>query len=107
MVKPQFDLPGDAEERPLPELRFLKALVTVLAGTMIVGLIAIIALLVIRLGGTPSSMVPNLPATITLPEGSKATAITYGQGFILVVTDKAHVLMFDEDGRMRGQMLMR
>lgn len=106
MAKPQFDLPGDAEDQPLPELRFLKALVTVLAGTMIVGLIAIIGLLVIRLGGSSTPMVPNMPATITLPEGAKATAVTYGQGFVLVVTDQATVMMFDSDGRLRGQMLM-
>lgn len=75
-------------------LRFLRILVTVLAGTMIAGLLTIIALIVIRF---PAAMEPRpvLPDTIALPEGARAEAVTMGRGWIGVVTDDGHFLIFD------------
>lgn len=86
--------PGsDAAELP-PDLRFLKILVTVLTGTMIVGLITIIGLIVTRL---PHSVTdpPALPAKITLPAGAKPTAVTFGAGWVAVVTTTNEILIFD------------
>ena len=77
-----------------PDLRFLKRLVTVLAGTMIAGLITIIALLVIRF---PQAIGPRpaLPETIVLPEGATAEAVTMGRGWVAVVTEEDEILIFD------------
>lgn len=84
---------GESADRP-PELRFLKLLVSVLAGTMILGLITIIALIVIRF---PAAMAPRpaLPKTVTLPEGTRAEAVTMGRGWIAVVTDADEILILD------------
>lgn len=82
-------------DTPLPpEFRFLKRLVTVLAGTMILGLITIITLIVIRF---PAAMAPRpaLPTAITLPEGMRAEAVTLGRGWIAVVTDTQEILILD------------
>ncbi len=86
--------PAPDGEPPLPNLRFLKALVTILAGTMIVGLITIIALLVIRFP-KPSDTAPALPMSLALPEGQKAEAVTMGKGWIAVVTDAQVILIYD------------
>ncbi len=61
---------------------------------MIAGLITIIALIVIRF---PTVIVqrPSLPESITLPEGAKATAVTFGQGWVAVVTAADEILIFD------------
>lgn len=67
-----------------PELRFLKILVTALAGTMIIGLITIVTLFVIRLPKTPDPR-PALPETLQMPEGLAAEAVTMGRGWVGVV----------------------
>ncbi len=88
------EAPTDAEQGTPPELRFLKLLVTTLAGTMILGLITIIFLFVTRL---PDASIPRpaLPDGITLPEGSKAEAVTIGRGWIAVVTEADEILILD------------
>ncbi|KEO56425.1 DUF6476 family protein [Thioclava pacifica] len=92
------DLPEDELPATLPpDLRFLKLLVTVLAGVMIAGLVAIVALLVIRLK-TPSPL-PELPAAITLPQGAQAEAVTFARSYVVVVTDQGAVLVFDKAGK--------
>ncbi|MCT8329405.1 DUF6476 family protein [Albidovulum sediminis] len=78
------------------DLRFLKGLVTVLAGTMVVGLIAVIVLLVIRLQAIPSQA-PLLPDTVSLPDGVTAGAITFGRGWYAVVTTDDRILIFDAE----------
>ena len=80
---------------PAPELRFLKVLVTVLAGTMIAGLITIIGLLVIRFPSVANPR-PSVPAQIALPDGLKAEAVTFGRGWIAVVTDSEEGLILDQ-----------
>lgn len=83
-----------------PELRFLKTLVTVLTATMILGLITIVALLVIRLNAPAPA--PLLPASISLPGGAKAEAVTMGKGWVAVVTDRGQILIYDaETGLLR------
>ncbi len=83
-----------------PDLRFLKWLVTALAGTMILGLLAIVGLLVTRLPGPPR---PTLPDRIAMPGGRIAEAVTLGTGWIAVVTGGGtEVLIFDAaSGRLR------
>lgn len=61
---------------------------------MIVGLITIIALIVIRFPAAMNAR-PALPATITLPAGAKASAVTLGRGWVAVVTDTNEILIFD------------
>ena len=83
-----------------PDLRFLKILVAVLTGTMIVGLITIVALLVIRLQ-TPAAAPPALPEQITLPAGVTAAAVTVGSDWILVVPDSGgEILIYDTAGTL-------
>ena len=90
------ETPEGLEENEVdPSLvRYLKLLVTTLAGVMIVGLVAVIALLVIRLNAD----VPPLPARMTLPEGTKAQAFTQGENWFAVVTTDERILIFARDG---------
>lgn len=99
-------MPSDGPEAapPPPEIRFLKILVTVLTGTMIAGLLAIIALLVIRLPGGGAAL-PALPASIALPEGAMADAVTFARGYTVVVTDRGEVLVYDARGQLRQSVL--
>lgn len=95
-TEPQPALPPEPQPALPRELRFLKRLVTLLAGTMILGLITLIALLVIRLpGGRAPKPAPALPATVTLPAGTRAEAVTFGPGWIAVVTDRQEILILD------------
>ncbi len=85
-------------------LKFLRRLVTVLTGTMIVGVVVIIGLLVMRINGKPAPVAsgPALPASIALPEGAHATAFTMGKGWYAVVTDGDEILIYDADsGELR------
>ena len=82
-----------------PQLRFLRWLVTILTATMILGVLAIVALLVIRLQ-TPSPLA--LPDSIALPDGATATAFTQGDGWFAVVTADNRILIYD---RLNGSLL--
>ncbi|MGB7269494.1 MAG: DUF6476 family protein [Albidovulum sp.] len=89
---------------PPPDLRFLKLLVTILAGTMIIGLITIIVLFVIRLPG-PKDHAPRLPPQIVLPAGESAEAVTFGRGWTAVVTSSGKILIFDaENGKITQEL---
>ncbi|MGI3167796.1 DUF6476 family protein [Pseudooceanicola sp. C21-150M6] len=93
----EFDKDGvsEADMQDIPQLRFLKVLVTVLAGVMIAGLIVLIALIVISF----RSQGPTLPDTIALPAGETATAFTAGRGWYAVVTGSDEIVIFDSEGR--------
>ena len=97
----------EAETPPPPELRFLKFLVTALAGTMILGLITIVGLLVTRLPKAAPSR-PALPEGLTLPDGLAAGAVTMGRCWIAVVAEGAageEILIFDaETGTLRQRL---
>ena len=102
--------PKDGREtgatRPPPELRYLKALVTVLTVTMIAGLLTMIALFVTRLPGR--NALPPLPEEISLPDGTRAEAFARGRGWIGVVTDDDRLLIYDaETGALRQTVLVR
>lgn len=93
---PQDPAPQDPAGLP-PELRFLKFLVTALAGTMIIGLITIVTLFVIRLPKAPEPR-PALPEKLQMPDGLAAEAITMGRGWVGVVASGAageEFLIFD------------
>jgi hypothetical protein len=80
-------------------LIFLRRLVTVLTGTMIVGLLVIIVLFVIKFSGGGG---PDLPKTITLPNGTEATAFTQGPDWYAIITTNNRILIYDRDtGQLR------
>jgi hypothetical protein len=89
----EFELP--------PSLRFLRQLVTVLTGVMIVGVVLIIALLVIRLNSDPA---PALPASITLPDGSTPVAFTQTADWYAIVTTDNKILIYSLDGALRDTL---
>lgn len=88
------DTPSPVDEKTL---RFLRLLVTVLTGTMILGLLVIIGLFVIKF----SASAPPLPERIVLPEGAKAVAFTQGDTWFAVVTEDDRILIYHPDtGRL-------
>ena len=92
----------DEDEIPVVEDRnlvFLRRLVTALTATMIVGVLTVVVLLVIRLQ-TPAP--PSLPDEVSLPDGVTARAVTFGQGWVGVVTDDDRFLVLDAE---TGEML--
>ena len=85
--------PQDAP--PPPELRFLKLLVTTLTAVLIIGLVAILSLLAIRLATPPPQVSLELPAAITLPDGAEAQAVTLAADWLIILTTGDEVLLFD------------
>lgn len=91
------------ERGPVSEgnLRFLKVLVTTLTLTMIGGLIAVFAVIVIRF---PSNGPMVLPDTLEMPAGTVPEAVTFGPDWIAVVSGDA-ILVFDRDtGELRRRV---
>jgi hypothetical protein len=76
---------GDDWPEP-PRLRALRRLVTALTATLILGVITVVALLVIRLAALGPAPAPALPEAVALPAGETARAVTFGTGWIAVVT---------------------
>ncbi|MDB6177875.1 DUF6476 family protein [Paracoccus sp. Z330] len=89
----------NAAAKAVPELRFLKTLVTGLTLVMGLGMVAIVALLWLRLG---QPVLPDLPDNIDLPSGTTATAITFAGERIVVMTSDSRVLVYDRAGRLHG-----
>ncbi len=89
------------EGREPPDIRFLKRLVTVLTATMILGVLAIVVLLVIRLNAVPG---PVLPEAVRLPAGARAVAVTAGEGWYAVVTEDQRILVYGADGTLRQEV---
>ncbi len=58
---------------------------------MIAGFVVLIAVFVTRLRADP----PALPDTVTLPDGTSATAFTQGGTWFAVVTADDRILVFD------------
>lgn len=82
-----------------PSLRFLKGLVTTLMITMIVGVITVVWLLVTRMPDA-STVAPQVPQALTLPDGLEAEAVTLGKGWIAVVTTSQEILIFTPSGAL-------
>lgn len=73
-------------------------LVTILTGTMIAGLLVIIALIVIRFSNRGEI---GLPDQIILPQGATAVAFTQGPDWYAVVTDTDLILIYSrENGKL-------
>ena len=97
----------DAPDAPLPpSLRLLKWLVIVLTLTMIGGVITVVGLLVTRMPQAFSPVGPNLPAGFDLPDGTTAQAVTFGKGWIAVVTADDRILIFGKDGHLRQDLAL-
>jgi len=86
-----------------PGLKWLKGLVIVLTLTLIGGVITVVGLLVTRLPqmATPG---PGLPDTLVLPQGTRAAAVTAGDGWFVVVTTDDRLLIFGRDGTFRQEI---
>ena len=89
------DHDGDYPEPP--NLKLLRRLVTTLLLVMIVGFIAIAALLIIQV--TNLKPARGFPDAIDVPEGKVAAAVTRGDGWIAVVTTDGEILIFDASGQ--------
>ncbi len=89
---------------PPPEVRYLKVLVTLLTAVLIVGMVSIVVLMFLRLSTPGARIAPDLPAELTLPEGTNAAAVTLAPDWVLVLTDADEVLVFD---RSSGALLQR
>ena len=74
---------------------------TLLAGTMALGVTAIAAILWLRLSEPP---LPALPANLALPAGTAPAAVTFARDWIVVVTDAGAVLLYDRAGALRDTL---
>lgn len=77
----------------------LKALVIVLTLTMIGGVITVVALIVTRMP-TAFQSSPEIPTNLKLPDGTKAEAVTFGKGWIAVVTTDDRILIYSDEGTL-------
>lgn len=75
----------------------------VLTLVMIGGVITVVALLVTRMPQVLQG-VPKLPEGIEMPEGTQAEAVTFGSGWIAVVTEDGRILVFNAEGRLRQEV---
>ena len=87
-----------------PSLRLLRALVLVLMVVMIAAVITVVALLVTRMPGGQGSLPPVLPENLALPAGAAPLAVTFGPGWVAVVTDQNRILVFDDTGALRQEV---
>ncbi|MCL4187517.1 MAG: hypothetical protein KJZ85_07900 [Rhodobacteraceae bacterium] len=95
----------DADGPLPPELRLLKWLVIGLTATMVAGLAAVVWLLAVRLPATFGAGPPALPAGLALPAGAEPLAVTYGRGWVAVVTAEDEILLYDAaSGRLRQRV---
>lgn len=100
----QDDTDWKRAAKEIPELRFLKMLVTGLTLVMGIGMVTVVALLWIRLN---QPVLPDLPETISLPDGAEALAVTFAADRIVVVTEADEVLVYDRAGGLIGQMRLQ
>ena len=95
----------DGQAPDVKTLRYLKVLVTVLTVTMILGFLTIVALFVMRFS-TMNKV--ELPDTISLPDGSKATAFTRGEDGFAVVTEADEILIYSRTtGNLRQRIVVQ
>lgn len=91
--------PTEDEGGTLPaNLRFLKTLVTVLTAVMILGVIAIVALLVIRLNADPAPIL-IAPGDFALPPGVGVVGLSVIDGQSVIVGDDGVIRVYDGESR--------
>ena len=88
------------EQAKVPELAWLRRVVTGLALAMGLGVVALVAILWLRLSQPP---LPDLPAEIALPAGARAVAVTFARDWTVVVTEAGEVLVYDRAGRLKDR----
>ena len=86
----------------MPELAWLRQLVTGLAVVMGLGMVAVAAILWVRLAQPP---LPELPPGLVLPDGTGAAAVTFARDWTVVVTDAGEILLYDRSGALRQRVL--
>lgn len=86
----------------VPELAWLRRLVTGLALVMAFGILALVAILWLRLSQPP---LPVLPYGLTLPDGASAAAVTFARDWTVVVTEAGEILLYDRAGTLRQRVL--
>ncbi len=99
----------DAPVKEPKNLRMLRRLVTVLTVVMIGGLLTIVAVIVMQFTRTTSVATgPALPPDIALPGSETAQAVTFGKGWIAVVTidmdGLERIRIYSPDGMPRQSM---
>ena len=77
-----------------PSIKFLKLLVTLLAGVMIVGFVIIVCVFVINFRKSHAL----IPATLELPDDIIPIAYTQTRNWYAIVTDDDEILIFDNTG---------
>ena len=87
-----------------PSLRFLRALVIVLMISMIGGVLALVWVVVTRLPAALNAAPPALPTAITRPDGETPAALTFGKGWVAVVTEGDTLLIYGTDGALWQQI---
>ena len=93
-----------AAAKAVPELRFLKTLVTGLTLVMGLGMVAVVALLWLRLD---QPVLPELPDNIKLPDNVQVQAVTFAPDWIVVVTGDAQVLLYDRSGALKQSVAVQ
>ena len=88
----------DQTDLNVPQLTFLRRLVTILTLTMIGGIITLVTLIFLRFQDRPASL--TLPNSITLPQGNTPVAFTKGAGWYAVVTSSNQILIYDPNGTL-------
>ncbi len=90
-------------------VRQLRLLVTGLTITMIVGLVVIVTLLFFAFQNILNKDDAISATNVTLPDGQTAQAVTFGSGWIAVVTSDSdgqdRVLILDPDGQTLRQSI--
>lgn len=89
-----------------PEVVWLKRLVTGLAVVMGAGIIAIVAILWVRLGTAPEPMLPILPEGTEIPADVLPAAVTFARDWMVIVSDKGEILLFDRAGALRNRVAL-
>ena len=77
-----------------PTIKFLKLLVTVLAGVMIIGFVIIVSLFILNFR---TSAIP-MPAKIELPSSVSPVAYTQTKNWYAIITDQDEILIYDKAG---------
>lgn len=85
-------------------VRALQWLVIALTASMVVGVIAVVAVVVTRF---PKPMTPPMPSELALPAGQTPLAVTQGRDWVAVVSDAGRIFIFDRaSGALRQEVVI-